>query len=117
MAAPPTHTLASTLVLAVRFAAVSGGRIKNRQLDYVQESPGVHQGLDDGRSHNPTRWVRERCVADLESGGDAQQEWNFFPSRAAVAPPGWRWDEDTQRSTGCRGWNRSARVLPAKGCH
>ncbi len=104
-------------MLAVRFAAVSGCRIKNRQLDYVQESPGVHQGLDDGRSHKPTRWALERCVADLESGGAAQQEWNFFPSRAAVAPPGWRWDEDTQRSTGCRGWNRSARVLPAKGCH
>lgn len=35
---------------------------------YVQTSPGVHQGLDYGRSHNPTRWAFERCVADLESG-------------------------------------------------
>ena len=35
---------------------------------YVQSSPGVHKGLDYGRSHNPTRWALERCVADLESG-------------------------------------------------
>jgi hypothetical protein len=38
---------------------------------YVQQSPGVHQGLDYGRSHNPTRWAYERCVAALESGTDA----------------------------------------------
>ena len=24
---------------------------------YVQQSPGVHKGLDYGRSHNPTRWA------------------------------------------------------------
>ena len=35
---------------------------------YAQESPGRHQGLDYGRSHNPTRWAYERCVADLEGG-------------------------------------------------
>jgi cystathionine gamma-lyase len=35
---------------------------------YVQQSPGVHKGLDYGRSHNPTRFALERCVADLESG-------------------------------------------------
>lgn len=33
---------------------------------YAQESPGKHKGLDYGRSHNPTRWAYERCVADLE---------------------------------------------------
>ena len=38
---------------------------------YVQSSPGVHKGLDYGRSHNPTRWAFERCVADLESGASA----------------------------------------------
>src|SRR5439155_13404873 len=38
---------------------------------YVQSSPGVHKGLDYGRSHNPTRWAFERCVADLESGAMA----------------------------------------------
>jgi cystathionine gamma-lyase len=35
---------------------------------FKQESPGVHKGLDYGRSHNPTRWAFERCVADLEDG-------------------------------------------------
>jgi cystathionine gamma-lyase len=35
---------------------------------YVQSSPGVHKGLDYGRSHNPTRFALERCVADLEEG-------------------------------------------------
>lgn len=35
---------------------------------YKQQSPGVHKGLDYGRSHNPTRWAFERCVADLEDG-------------------------------------------------
>jgi cystathionine gamma-lyase len=38
---------------------------------YVQQSPGVHKGLDYGRSHNPTRWAFERCVADLEAGSQA----------------------------------------------
>ena len=33
---------------------------------FAQESPGKHRGLDYGRSHNPTRWAYERCVADLE---------------------------------------------------
>jgi cystathionine gamma-lyase len=35
---------------------------------FKQDSPGVHKGLDYGRSHNPTRWAFERCVADLEDG-------------------------------------------------
>jgi len=35
---------------------------------YVQQSPGVHKGYDYGRSHNPTRFALERCVADLEEG-------------------------------------------------
>jgi cystathionine gamma-lyase len=38
---------------------------------FAQESPGVHKGLDYGRSHNPTRWALERCVADLENGSGA----------------------------------------------
>src|SRR5436189_109444 len=37
---------------------------------YAQESPGKHKGLDYGRSHNPTRWAYERCVADLEGATD-----------------------------------------------
>ena len=35
---------------------------------YVQRSPGVHQGFDYARSHNPTRYAYERCVASLEGG-------------------------------------------------
>lgn len=35
---------------------------------YVQKSPGVHQGFEYSRSHNPTRFAYERCVAALESG-------------------------------------------------
>lgn len=35
---------------------------------YVQDSPGVHKGYEYSRSHNPTRFAYERCVADLESG-------------------------------------------------
>jgi cystathionine gamma-lyase len=35
---------------------------------YVQQSPGVHQGFEYSRSHNPTRFAWERCIADLEGG-------------------------------------------------
>jgi len=49
---------------------------------YVQESPGVHRGLDYGRSHNPTRWALERCVADLEGGAQA---FAFSSGLAAIA--------------------------------
>ncbi|HWS25085.1 MAG TPA: aminotransferase class I/II-fold pyridoxal phosphate-dependent enzyme, partial [Xanthomonadales bacterium] len=35
---------------------------------YVQSSPGVHQGFEYSRSHNPTRFAWERCIADLEGG-------------------------------------------------
>jgi cystathionine gamma-lyase len=49
---------------------------------FVQESPGVHKGLDYGRSHNPTRWALERCVADLESGAQA---FAFASGLAAIS--------------------------------
>ncbi len=35
---------------------------------YAQASPGQHQGFEYSRSHNPTRFAYERCVAELESG-------------------------------------------------
>lgn len=35
---------------------------------YIQQSPGVHQGFEYSRSHNPTRFAWERCIADLEGG-------------------------------------------------
>lgn len=34
---------------------------------YIQESPGVHQGFEYSRSHNPTRYALERCIARLEN--------------------------------------------------
>ncbi|MND88657.1 Cystathionine beta-lyase [compost metagenome] len=49
---------------------------------YAQESPGVHKGLDYGRSHNPTRWALERCVADLEGGAQA---FAFASGLAAIS--------------------------------
>ena len=49
---------------------------------YVQQSPGVHKGLDYGRSHNPTRWALERCVADLEGGAQA---FAFASGLAAIS--------------------------------
>lgn len=49
---------------------------------FVQSSPGVHKGLDYGRSHNPTRWALERCVADLEGGSQA---FAFASGLAAIS--------------------------------
>jgi cystathionine gamma-lyase len=49
---------------------------------YAQQSPGVHQGLDYGRSHNPTRWALEYCVADLEGGAHA---FAFASGMAAIS--------------------------------
>ena len=33
---------------------------------YAQSSPGVHTGYEYSRSHNPTRYALERCIARLE---------------------------------------------------
>ena len=49
---------------------------------YVQASPGVHKGSDYGRSHNPTRFAFERCVADLEGGAQA---FAFASGLAAIS--------------------------------
>ena len=49
---------------------------------YVQSSPGVHKGFDYGRSHNPTRYAYEACVASLE-GGNAGVA--FASGMAAIA--------------------------------
>lgn len=35
---------------------------------YAQTSPGVHQGFEYSRTHNPTRFAYERCIASLEGG-------------------------------------------------
>lgn len=49
---------------------------------YVQQSPGVHQGYEYSRTHNPTRFAYERCVADIESG---RQGFAFASGLAAAA--------------------------------
>ncbi|WP_332671428.1 trans-sulfuration enzyme family protein [Aromatoleum sp.] len=49
---------------------------------YSQSSPGVHQGLDYARSHNPTRWAYERCLAALEDGTSG---FAFGSGMAAIA--------------------------------
>ena len=40
---------------------------------YAQSSPGVHQGFEYSRTHNPTRFAYERCVAGLEGGSRARK--------------------------------------------
>lgn len=49
---------------------------------YQQQSPGVHQGYDYGRSHNPTRFAYERVVTDLEGG---QSGFAFASGLAAIS--------------------------------
>ena len=49
---------------------------------YAQERPGVHKGFEYSRSHNPTRFAFERCVADLESG---VRGYAFASGLAAIA--------------------------------
>ena len=49
---------------------------------YAQASPGVHQGYEYSRSHNPTRFAYERCVAALEGG---TQGYAFASGLAATA--------------------------------
>ena len=34
---------------------------------YAQTSPGVHQGYEYSRTHNPTRFALERMLAALEA--------------------------------------------------
>ena len=49
---------------------------------YVQESPGQHKGFEYSRTHNPTRFAYERCLADLEGGTAA---FAFASGMAATA--------------------------------
>ncbi len=35
---------------------------------YAQSAPGVHKGFEYSRTHNPTRFALEDCVASLENG-------------------------------------------------
>ena len=49
---------------------------------YAQSSPGVHQGFEYSRTHNPTRFAYERCVAALEGGS---RGFAFASGMAATA--------------------------------
>lgn len=49
---------------------------------YAQASPGQHQGFEYSRTHNPTRFAYERCVAGLESG---RRGFAFASGMAATA--------------------------------
>jgi len=69
--AQPQQSLATRAVHAGQSPDPSTGAVMTpiyATSTYVQRSPGVHQGYDYGRSHNPTRFAFERCVADLEQG-------------------------------------------------
>ncbi|SEK86877.1 cystathionine gamma-lyase [Roseateles sp. YR242] len=49
---------------------------------YRQQSPGVHQGYEYGRTHNPTRQAYERAITSLEGG---VQGYAFSSGLAAMA--------------------------------
>lgn len=49
---------------------------------FSQDAPGVHKGLDYGRSHNPTRFAFERAIAALEGGAAG---FAFSSGLAAIA--------------------------------
>lgn len=49
---------------------------------YAQSGPGEHKGFEYSRSHNPTRFAYERCVADLEGG---TRGYAFASGMAATA--------------------------------
>lgn len=84
-AAPHASHLATRVIHAGQAPDPSTGAIMPpiyATSTFVQDSPGVHKGLDYGRSHNPTRWALERCVADLEGGA---QGFAFASGLAAIA--------------------------------
>jgi cystathionine gamma-lyase len=80
----PPHAFATRVIHAGQAPDPSTGALMPpiyANSTYLQESPGVHKGLDYGRSHNPTRWALERCVADLEGG---TQAFAFASGLAAI---------------------------------
>ncbi len=85
MSSQPDHHFATRVIHAGQEPDPSTGAIMPpiyATSTFVQQSPGVHKGLDYGRSHNPTRWALERCVADLEGGKAA---FAFASGLAAIA--------------------------------
>ena len=41
---------------------------------YAQQSPGQHKGFEYTRSHNPTRYALERCIAAVEGSNLSEQQ-------------------------------------------
>jgi len=81
----PKHGFATRTIHAGQHPDPSTGAIMQpiyATSTFVQSSPGVHQGYDYGRSHNPTRMAYERCAADLEGGSQA---FAFASGLAAIA--------------------------------
>lgn len=79
MSVTPTHPAAGEADLALGTLAIHGGQSPDPSTGavmppiyatstYAQSSPGVHQGFEYSRTHNPTRFAYERCVAALEGG-------------------------------------------------
>ncbi|WP_330968884.1 cystathionine gamma-synthase [Lysobacter sp. A3-1-A15] len=65
------HGLGTMAIHAGQFPDPSTGAVMTpiyATSTYVQSSPGEHQGFEYSRSHNPTRFAYERCVAALEGG-------------------------------------------------
>ena len=79
MSENPSKTGNGTSPLALGTLAIHGGQSPDPSTGavmppiyatstYAQSSPGVHQGFEYSRTHNPTRFAYERCVAALEGG-------------------------------------------------
>jgi cystathionine gamma-lyase len=71
MAKQDPLSLATRVIHAGQSPAPSTGAIMTpiyQTSTYVQASPGKHKGFEYSRTHNPTRFAWERCVADLEGG-------------------------------------------------
>nr|WP_295382569.1 cystathionine gamma-synthase [Pseudoxanthomonas sp.] len=79
MSDPKPHDEAGGASLALATLAIHGGQTPDPSTGavmppiyatstYAQASPGVHQGFEYSRTHNPTRFAYERCVAALEGG-------------------------------------------------
>ena len=67
----PPHALGTRAIHAGQSPDPSTGAVMTpiyATSTYVQRSPGEHQGFEYSRSHNPTRFAYERCIADLEGG-------------------------------------------------
>lgn len=89
----PEHTpnLATRVIFAGQEPDPSTGALMTpiyANSTFIQQSPGVHQGMEYGRGDNPTRHAFERCIANLEAGnlsdGDAARGFAFASGLAAA---------------------------------